>query len=61
MVISYKISPYVYEIEYFSPPPVEGEGDNKIMGFGDVEENQRVEKKKKLNFWRFYTFDSSKR
>ena len=40
-------------------PPVGG--GEKIKGFGDGEENQRVEKKKILNLRRFYSFGSSKR
>ena len=36
----------VYKVEY-SPPPV---GGNKIKGFGDGEENQKLENKKKENF-----------
>ena len=37
----------VYNVEY-SPPPVGG--GNKIKWFGDGEENQKLEKKKKENF-----------
>ena len=35
-------------------------GGNKIKRFGDGEKNQKLEKKKKENFWRFNTFGSSK-
>ena len=35
-----------YKVEY-SPP---GGGGNKIKGFGDGEENQKLEKKKKIFF-----------
>ena len=40
--------PGVYKFEH-SPPPGRG-GGNKIKGFGDGEENQKFEKKKKENF-----------
>ena len=45
--ISFHLRSGVYKVEY-SPPPVE-EG-NKIKRFGDGEENQKFEKKKKENF-----------
>ena len=40
-------NPGVYKVEYFPPP---GGGGNKIKRFGDGEENQKFEKKKKENF-----------
>ena len=39
------------------PPP--GGGGNKIKWFGDGEENQKLEKKKKEKFWSFNTFGST--
>ena len=41
----------VYKVESAPPPP----------GFGDREEGQKLEKKKKEKIWRFYTFSSTKR
>ena len=42
----------VYNVEYSPPPP-----GNKIKWFGDGEENQKLEKKKKklkiLHFWQY--------
>ena len=37
----------MYKVEY--SPPVGG-GENEIKGFGDGEENQKLEKKEKRNF-----------
>ena len=49
----------VYKVEY-SPARVGG-GETKMREFGDGEENQRVEKKKKsVLSRRSYTFSSSK-
>ena len=47
-------------VHKFYISPSVGGGD-KIKGFGDGEEKQWVEKKKKQNFRRYYTFGSTKR
>ena len=40
------------------PPP--GRGGNKIKGFGNGEENQRVEKPKTKKYRRYHTYGSTK-